>query len=330
MTDYPTPEDLKHCRRGAEWAAAVSAAASLGLFDAIAGGNHSRESLAATLEADPRGLGILLGVLEALYLIQTSNGEVRLTPAGEAHFVDRDSGVYQGAAAERWLRLMPYWLRLDEVVLEGGPIEEEGNEQDEAADRASFMALMAARPRAQVRRLVQFCLDRKPDAETLLDLGGGPGVHARAFVERGLHATLMDRPETIALVKEAYGLEELENIELVGGDFLETLPEGRYDIVLLANITHIYDAETNGDLISRVAALQETGSIIAIQDFVRGRSAFAPLFAITMLLQTERGNTYSEEEYRSWLEGAGYSEMRIKDIDDDRQIVTAVRRDGSR
>ena len=335
MPDYPKPEDLKHCRRGAEWAAAVSAATLLGLFEAIAEGSNSRDSLAAALEADPRGLGILLGVLEVLELVDVSDGEIRLTQAGRAHFVDRDSGVYQGAAAERWNRLMRNWLMLDEAVIRGGPLDDEdgdGDEDEDEAeeDRASFMALMAARPQAQVRRLVEACLRRKPDAETLLDLGGGPGVHSRAFTERGLEATLMDRPEVIGHVKKAYELKGQPEIELVEGDFLETLPEGPYDVVLLANITHIYDAETNRTLISRVAGLQEPGSIIAIQDFVRGRSAFAPLFAITMLLQTERGNTYSEEAYRAWLEDAGYAEMLIEDVDDDRQIVTAVRQGASR
>lgn len=327
MLDHPSPTDLKRCRRGAEWAAAVSAAAEVGLFDAIGEAGDEVSRLARRLELDPRALSIVLVVLEALGLVRLDGGRVELTDEGTARYADPQSGVYEGLAARRWRDGLKAWLRLDEVLRAGGPLgpggAAGGRLDPESLPR--FIEAMASKPPGQVQRLVDGSLRRAPHARTVLDLGGGPGVHSRAFVARGLIATLADTPETIEYVADAYQLRDDPGIELHGGDFLESLPAGRYDIVLLSNITHIYDAETNRRLIERIAQLQEPGGLLTIMDFVLGLSPFAPLFAITMLLNTETGNTHSVDDYREWLERSGYGAMEVESLDEDRQLITALR-----
>lgn len=56
------------------------------------------------------------------------------------------------------------------------------------------------------------------------------------------------------------------------------------------------------------------GGLIAIRDFVRGQSREAALFAVNMLVNTEYGNTYSEEEYRGWLATAGFEDTEMLPI----------------
>jgi len=324
---HPSPDSLKECRRGAEWAAVAAAASDAGLFDALAQGAGEDEQLARRLDLDRRALAIVLEALAALDLVERENGVTRLSAEGRARFVDRDSGSYEAVACRRWRSNMRRWLRLDEALRNGGPLSDD--DDDEGGGDGSlfdFMAAMAAKPADQVQRVVEGCLRRRPGAQTVLDLGGGPGVHSRAFVERGLQATLFDTPEVIEHVRSAYSLDAVDAIELIGGDFLESLPDGRYDIVLLSNITHIYDADTNAALLARAGRLQIRGDLIAILDFVRGRSPFAPLFAITMLLATESGNTYGVDLYGDWLEAANYESIEIEDIDDERQLVTALKR----
>jgi SAM-dependent methyltransferase len=318
----PGPEELRECRRGAEWAAVAAAAVQVGLFEALAESPASANELARRLGLDARALGIVVEALLALGLVAREGSELRLGEEARARFVDQSSGVYEAGAVKRWLKTMRRWVRLDEALRAGGPLREDG---DGAERVASFQAAMATKPPDQVRHVVASCLRRRPRATSVLDLGGGPGVHSRAFAARGLRVTLFDTPETIEHVGEAYELREAGGIELVAGDFLESLPAGRYDIVLLSNITHIYDADTNRDLLSRVASLQAPGDLLAIMDFVRGVSEFAPLFAITMLLATDSGNTYHLDMYRQWLTAASYEEMEVEDIDADRQLITALR-----
>ena len=42
-----------------------------------------------------------------------------------------------------------------------------------------FMNAMASTPEEDVQEIVSHCLDKKKDAKTVLDLGGGPGKYAK-------------------------------------------------------------------------------------------------------------------------------------------------------
>ena|SRR5436190_19977354 len=86
-------------------------------------------------------------------------------------------------------------------------------------------------------------------------------------------------------------------ISAVGGDFNEELPEGPFDAAYLGSVSHIYGSEENQALMKKVAESLAPGRLIAIRDFVRGISKGAALFAVNMLVNTESGNTYSEEQY---------------------------------
>ena len=60
-------------------------------------------------------------------------------------------------------------------------------------------------------------------------------------------------------------------------------------------------------------ALKERGKII-IREFFLDRTKTRPvdsaLFAVNMLVNTERGNAYSTEEIRNWLKIAGFRKSR--------------------
>lgn len=341
------PGELKRCRRGAEWALAAAAAQELGLFDALAEGPLPLPALAGRLELDPRGAGILLGVLVELGLVRADPEGYRLTGQGRARFVDRDSPDFEAPAMRQWRANIRRWcLHLEEAVREGRPPEERpgregiadreaapgegtGSEEDEEVRIARFMAAMANKSPELVERVLGTCRERlreagiEPGEVRALDLGGGPGTFARRFAGWGGRAVLAERPEVVEHVADAYGLREVPGLELWAGDFLEEFPEGPFDLVLLANIAHIYDAETNARLLRRVAAETRPGGVVAILDFVRGVSEFASLFAITMLLETERGDTYARETYERWLKQAGYGAVRLRTLDPDRQLLTA-------
>ena len=326
----PDPNDLADFRRHAEWALLAATAQELGLFEALADEPSTADALAGACELSRRGVEILLGALEDFGFVERNEDSYRLSDAGRAMFVQRGSDAFQGDAVRHWLGGIRNWaMNLGDAVRRGGPPERPeapgtGGTSDPDA-LARFMATMDSKPAALVEAVVEGCLARVPHARSMLDLGGGPGTFARAFAERGLMATLFDRPEVIDHVAEAYGLAAVPKLRLARGDFLASPPERKWDIVLLANITHIYDAETNAMLLQSMARCVRTGGALAVLDFVRGRSPFAPLFAITMLLGTEQGDTYRLADYTRWMEDAGLRDVRCRSVDTDRQLVTAVR-----
>jgi SAM-dependent methyltransferase len=322
---------LAELRDLAEKTATVAAAYQAGIFRGLAAGPQDSAALARRLELDGRAVRILLPVLEELGLLSREDGErYALTPATGRHLADPGSPDFEGGGLPLWLRNLHAWTLLPDVLRTGRPVDEY-EEEDTSPERererlAGFMAGMAAAPEARVRRMVRACLDRKPDASSVLDLGGGPGHISRAFVEEGLRAVLVDRPEVVEFVAEEYGLTEVDGLRLEAADFMDDpLPDGPFDVVLLGNITHIYPEEENRRLMERVREVIAPGGVVAVADFVRGRSPRAARFALVMLMRTDRGNTYSEEEYHGWLRDAGFRDPETVDVDVDRQVVTAVR-----
>jgi hypothetical protein len=92
----------------------------------------------------------------------------------------------------------------------------------------------------------------------------------------------------------------------------------------MGNICHIYSEDENIALIKKTTTLLKRGGLIAIEDFVRGRSPLAEMFAVNMLANTERGNTYREAQYRKWLEEAGFNSIEILDLPErENQLITA-------
>lgn len=326
----PSVDQLAEFRRHAEWALVAATAVETGVADALAGSAKSAESVALELGLSVRGTEVLLGALVELGAAEPQDGGYRLTEHGRGALVERGSPGFQGDAIRQWHQNIRSWvLQLEDAVRAGGPPDEpeaagtQGTSDPEALER--FMRAMDEKPRAQVAAVVQICLDRAADARTMLDLGGGPGTFARAFAARGLQATLFDRPEVIDHVAGSFGLADDRGIRLEKGDFLLHPPSGTYDVLLLSNITHIYGRDPNRELLARMAEHLNPGGVLAVLDFVRGQGDFAALFALTMLLHTEGGNTYAEQDYREWLESAGLRETRIDEIDQDRRLITAVR-----
>lgn len=321
--------DLKPFRRHAEWALVAATAGELGVYDRLSEGPATRDELVEDLDLSRRGVAILLGVLEEMGLAREEPEDVyRITGVARGHLIDPETLDYQADALAFWLHNIRIWAgHLPRALRSGEPVEEEPGEEEPTEEErvARFMAAMANKNPELVESVVEATLERAPRSGRFLDLGGGPGTFSRAILERGYEGVLFDTPEVVDHVADDYGLQELDGLELVEGDFLETLPEEEFDVVLLANITHIYDADTNAELLGRVARNVAPGGVLSVMDFVRGVSEFAALFAVTMLMNTERGNTYDLRSYERWLEDAGLSEVRCRTVQEDRQVVTAVR-----
>lgn len=322
----PRPSDLRPFRRHAEWALVSVTALEQGVFDALARDPSTDEDLAAELELDPRATRILLGVLEEMELVRGEpDGRWRVTGEARGLFVDRDTPDFHRDAALHWLAQLREWAEDLPGALRRGGAPDDGAAAFDRDSMERFQAAMADKNPRLVEEVVDACLDRAPVRGRVLDLGGGPGTFAREFVDRGWRAVLLDRPEVVEHVADAYGLERLDGLELVGGDFLEALPDGPFEAILLANITHIFDPATNAALLERCAGRLASGGVLCVMDFVRGVTPFAALFAVTMLLNTRAGGTYPLEDYRSWLEGAGLRDVRCVTVSEERQVVTAVR-----
>ncbi len=298
----------------------IGSALKAGIFQALTD-EKDIDTLTTELNADKRALYIVLEALCETGYIEKKNEKYMNTAWAFPLFVEQGE-QYLGGYLPHFMNKMKAWLELP-LIIKG---EKQGRKKPESI--SVFMNAMASRPDDFVEKVVEECLKRK-DAKNVLDMGGGPGKYARAFVNRGLKAVLFDTPETIEYVSREFGLEDLRDIMLKKGDFTDEgfiaeFKERSFDIVFMGNITHIYSGDENRKLFLGAGKLLKKGGMVAIEDFVRGRSPSAEMFAVNMLASTERGGTWTEMQYREWLGDAGFSNIEVLDLDgNEKQLITA-------
>lgn len=307
----------------------LTAALESGLIDALADGGKTAAEVSGAARTDLRATGIVLDALVDVGAVESSEegGErrYRLSAEGRRRLVDpgpdleRNSLLHQAGKARGWLEL-PY------VLKHGRPRKRERSPDG----LKSFVRTMAeGDPEAMdevVERILGYAGEGStPEPMTVLDAGGAVGHMARRFRERGLEATLCDRPEVLEEAWEYQG-EGARQLNFHPCDFTQDLPRGPFDVIYLGNVYHIYGPVTNAELTRRVFRSLRPGGSIAIRDFVLGRSTRAPMFAVNMLQATQEGGVWREAQYGEWLKGAGFEDIQVVDLDNsDNQLVLGRR-----
>lgn len=300
----------------------LGSAQKAGIFEALSE-EKDIASLKSMLQADERALYIVLESLSAIGFVNKKGNKYIIAEKARSLFIESGED-YVGGFLPHFMDIMKAWLSLPEIIKGEKPKRE-----SEKRNIAAFMNAMASKDDKVVEEVVKHCLKRKKDAKNVLDLGGGPGKYAKVFVNKGLNVVLYDLPDAIDYVSTHFGLKDVRNLTLKKGDFTEDgfvkeFTGESFDIIFLGNIFHIYSEEENQNLIKRVRNLLKDDGMIAIEDFVRGRSPTAEMFAVNMLANTEGGNTYTETQYRAWLEVASFSRIEIVDLaDKSSQLITA-------
>lgn len=298
----------------------LGSAMKTGLFSSLTE-KKDIPSLARELGADERALYIVLEALCAMGYVEKEKDGYIIADRARPLFIGGGKD-YVGGYLPHTLNKLNAWLELPQII-KGEKI---GRRKPD--NISAFMNAMACVPEEDVKEIVSHCLNKKKDAKTVLDLGGGPGKYSKVFVNRGLKAVLLDTPEAIDYVSSEFGLADIRNLTLKKGDFTQDLFvnefEELFDIVFMGNITHIYSENENRSLLMRVGRLLNNGGLVAIEDFVRGRSPYAEMFAVNMLANTQGGGTWTEEQYRKWLKDAGFGDIEVLDLaDKDKQLITA-------
>lgn len=315
--------DIERARDEASKLVVLGSALKAGVFSALTK-EKNIGALARELHADERALYIMLEALCAIGYVNKRNERYVIADRARPLFTEQGD-EYVGGSLPHFMDILKAWLLLPEIIKGEKP------EHPAKRDVSAFMHAMASKTDERVEETIAACLAGKKDAKNVLDLGGGPGNYTRAFVSKGLHAVLYDMPEVIEYVSTAFGLKDIKNLILKKGDFTRKDFENEFkgesfDIVFMANICHIYSEEENGLLIKRAGKVLKHGGMAAIEDFVRGRSPLAEMFAVNMLANTDGGNTYTEEQYREWLKDAGFGRIGVIDLDEkERQLITAFK-----
>lgn len=305
-------------------------ASRLNLFDALKEKPKTIEDLSKHLRADMRALQILCNALVGLELLRKRGTEYSLTTLARRYLLD-DSPYSQKGLLRHGAALYERWGRLYEVVKTGKPVPRDLISPELQGDEQTFAEAMASSARLSTKETAE-SIDLK-HAQTLLDIGGGPALYAIEFAKMNpsLKVTVLDNKKTLAVAKkyvEKAGL--VKQIELVPGDALKDEIPGTYDVVFMSNVIHQYSFEENTELIKRAAKVLNCGGVIYVKDFLlnpcRTKPLKASLFAVNMLVNTEKGNCYTVADVKSWYRSAGISPKTVIELYPPSKIVVGKKK----
>ncbi len=304
-------------------------AAKEGLFDILVGKDWlTLEEITAQLNWDKRGGEIVLNSLCSQGYLNKKDGQFKISSLYQEVFSPENYELVKEWLLHEW-RLLNRWVHLPEVLESGKPFREP-EKKSIHRNHTNFILSMAQREKVNLETMVNaVSLD---GYRHLLDLGGGPGLFAIGFAEKypALKATVFDSPETGPIAKQYFEESSVTHkLHFKAGNFLEDHLGDGYDAALLSSILHIYSPEENRKLLKKVYhSMQPNGKVI-IRDFFLNRKRTGPiigtLFAINMLVNTERGNAYATEEMKAWLKEAGFRKIRKRRLQSRMAILEAVK-----
>jgi 2-polyprenyl-3-methyl-5-hydroxy-6-metoxy-1,4-benzoquinol methylase len=163
----------------------------------------------------------------------------------------------------------------------------------------------------------------------LLDLAGGQGSYSVEFAKRNrnLNAVVFDLPDVIKLTRAHIKESGMTGqITAKAGNCLEdSLGKELYDIVLVSHLLHAYDASENQKILKKCWDSLIKEGIVVIQEFILNPSKtmppFGTLFSLNMLMGTQGGSSYSEDEMKGWLKKAGFKKLKRIDLGVDSGLI---------
>ncbi|MBW1780009.1 MAG: methyltransferase [Deltaproteobacteria bacterium] len=298
---------------GSYWeSCTLHAGVKLDIFSIIEAGDVTAEDIAAGLGCDVRGVSALLNALAAMALVLKTKDRYANTPFSKA-FLVKESPKYIGYMVMHHHHLVEAWARLDQAVRSGSPVRERGVLDD--AERESFLMGMFNMAMGIAPDL-SHAVDLK-GRRHLLDLGGGPGTYAIHFCMANpeLKGTVADLSTSQPFAEKTisqFGLSD--RIAFVPCNYLEDDIKGTYDVAWLSHILHGDGPEECQVIINKAASSLEPGGMMMIHDFILNDTSDGPLFpaifSLNMLVNTQKGRSYTEGQIREMMTRAGLKHIR--------------------
>jgi len=321
------PDDMQQTVRGFRESRILLTAVELDLFTA-AGEGTTAEEIASTANTDPRATTLMLDALVAIGLMLKNGDDFSPSPAA-ARFLSASGRDDARTALMHQSHLWDRWAQLTDSVRTGRPAK--AATKRDAAWTEAFIAAMDRNAKGRAPQIVRAVGTH--GVRRLLDVGGGSGAYAIAFAAASpeLHAEIVDLESVLPITLRHIDAARLgDRVKARPGDLRsDTFGEG-FDVVLLSAICHMLSEAENADLIRRCQAALAPGGRLVIQDFVLDDDRTGPreaaLFSINMLVGTERGRSYAEDEYAAWMTEAGLNDIVRIGLPGPTALMTGTRR----
>ena len=98
-----------------------------------------------------------------------------------------------------------------------------------------------------------------------------------------------------------------------------------YDVVLITNFLHHFDAATNESVLRKVRAALAPSGVVATLDFIPNEDRVSPPraagFGMMMLGMTPAGDAFTFREYERMFRNAGFSSNEIRPLSSGHSLI---------
>uniref|UniRef100_UPI0037AE705A methyltransferase n=1 Tax=Streptomyces sp. NPDC050287 TaxID=3365608 RepID=UPI0037AE705A len=294
QTSPPPSMRLRELVFGAACAAALRAAARLGVADALGDSPMAVEDLAAAVKTEPRPLRRLLRALSCYGVFSEQQdgtfahtGMSRLLREDDPHSL-RDITLW---CTEPWT--WDAWPHLDEAVRTGQNVVEGlyGKEfftylNEDAPESAAVFNRAMTTSSEQSARDVAALLDLSGTA-SVADIGGGQGHVVASLLDKypSMHGTLLDLPRVVdnALPRLRERGDLADRARIVPGDVRVAVPV-RADVYVIKNILEWDDDSTARTLRNVIEAGGPGTRVVVIENLVDDTPSMRFSTAMDLLL----------------------------------------------
>lgn len=310
-----SPETILRIARQFMESRILLSAVEMNIFSLLDEKPATARDLAGRLNADLRGLTILLDALAAMDLISKEQ-DIYLPATNAAVFLSDKSDRSLLPMLRHLVHLWESWSGLTHKVKKPDSTDLPDRAHQDNNELDAFIGAMhvVGEPMAQkIAAAVQ-----PGNAKNLIDIGGASGTYTIAFLKAApeMKATLFDRSLVIPMArKRLIKLGMLDRVTLVAGNFYEDELPGGHDLALVSAIIHQNSPAENIELFKKVSRAMAPGGRIIIRDHVMEPDRTEPregaIFAVNMLVNTDGGGTYTFDEIKDWLVEAGFVKVRL-------------------
>src|SRR5436853_6760648 len=297
----------------------ISAGVSNRVFDSLEGDAKTTEQVAGETGASARALGILMNALVGLGLLKKNRqGKYSLTPESAAFLLSKRPGTHAGFFGAIAPQLISRWLRLTDIVREGRPAVAVNQETEGTEFFSQLVETIIPMSYAGAQKLADHLKVAKTKEQVrVIDLATGSGIWGIAVAQKSprVRVTAVDWEGMIPTTKRiTQKFDVRDRFVLIEGDLLEANFGSGYDVATLGHLLHSEGEQRSRQLLKKTFRALKSGGTIAIAEWLVNDDRTQPLpplmVAVQMLVNTEKGDTFSFNEIKSWPEEAGFRKVR--------------------